>query len=90
MADAQQILNGGRIASDLTAANLNGVANQFRAKMSAADIEALDAFRAHQLQTIIADIEDSEEGARIRWQAAKDAYAAHCTKAITASLQGVK
>lgn len=90
MPDAKQIAAGRDIAYRLTQAQAQGtsVANQERAKLSVGDVAALSAFRDHQLQALVSEIEDSDVGAAIRWEAAKAAYADNVTKALAASLKG--
>lgn len=44
--------------------------------LSDAEISALEAFRAHQLNALVAQVEASDAGATIRWAAAKATYRA--------------
>ena len=48
--------------------------NTYRQSLNAADHSALAAFREHQLTTLIAQVEESQDGAVIRAEEAKNAY----------------
>lgn len=88
MANAQQIDAGRKLAGDLAEAlefGGNVAANQIRSRMSQQDMDALFAFREHELATIVALVEDSPDGAAIRWEAAKQVYANQVSDAIRAS-----
>jgi hypothetical protein len=91
MVDADMIAAGRSLAHEILSKTDQGgfsAANQFRASMSIEDRAALSAFRDHELMTIVGQVEDSETGAAIRWEAAKTAYAALVSKSITAVLEG--
>lgn len=90
MTEAEKIAAGGKLSLELSQAQLLGasVANRRRAEMSAQDVAALSAFRDHQLQLLVAQVEDSDEGAAIRWQVARDVYARHVEQALVAAMKG--
>lgn len=93
MPDPKLIAKGGQVAYTINQAMANGgiaSANKARAAMSEADIRALAAFRDHQLATLVAQVEDSPEGAEIRWQAALRAYDAHVSNVLAATIHGAK
>lgn len=91
MPDPKLIAEGGRVAYAIHTAMANaGVtgADRVRAEMSEADVRALGAFRDHQLATLVAQVEDSPEGAEIRWQAALRAYDTHVSNILAATITG--
>ena len=93
MPDAKLIAEGGRVAHAIHTAMANGghtAANRVRAEMSESDIRALAAFRDNQLATLVAQVEDSPEGAEIRWQAALRAYDTHVSNVLAATITGAK
>jgi hypothetical protein len=93
MPDAKLIADGGKVAYIIHQAMANGgtsAANQVRAKFSEADIRALAAFRDHELATLVAQVEDSPQGADIRWQAALRAYDTHVSNVLAQTITGAK
>ncbi|PSO12616.1 MULTISPECIES: hypothetical protein [unclassified Sphingobium] len=93
MPDPELIAAGAKLAAKVERAMQaegTAAANHVRAAMSEGDIEALAAFRDHQLATLVAQVEDSPEGAQIRWQAALRTYDQHVTSRLAATINGVQ
>lgn len=93
MPDPKLIADGGKVAYAIHQAMTNGgtpAANRARAELTEADIRALAAFRDHELATLVAQVEDSPQGADIRWQAALRAYDAHVSNALAKTISGAE
>ena len=93
MSDANLIAAGGKVAWSIEQAilaNGSSAADKVRAGLSEADVKALAAYRDHQLATIVAQVEDSPQGANIRWQAALRAYETHVSNVLASTITGAK
>ncbi|GFZ85141.1 hypothetical protein [Sphingobium fuliginis] len=93
MPDPKLIAEGGKVAYAIHQAMTDGGivgADRARSQLSEADIRALAAFRDHQLATLVAQVEDSPQGAEIRWQAALRAYDAHVSNVLATTISGAK
>lgn len=91
MPDAKLVADGCKVAWTIESAIQSqgaAAANRVREALSAEDVRALAAYREHQLGTLVAQVEDTPEGAEIRWKAALRAYDAYVTKMLTASIEG--
>lgn len=84
-----QISRGADIASSLAAHHARGdrkAFEEYRNGLDAAAVECLNAFRAEQIASALADVENSADGAQIRRDVAKRVYGELFEQAVRASI----
>lgn len=84
---ANLVEDGRDVAHRLAKAGSN-VAEVIEA-LSDAEVGALEAFRSHQMNALVARVEASDEGADIRWAAAKAVYRASLAEHLCVTAEAV-